>query len=268
MCGGPQVHSEIKITLLIFKHTPNSKSSLRILITHSEIQNYTPVSKSSLRIRKLHSEFKNITPNSKTSLPIWKHYSEFANITPNLKTPLLIPKLHYEFENITLNWKTWLQIRKLHSQFSNSTPSSKTSLPIPNRRPRVLRLFFQRVEPEGGTKFLLKCNTGYFSKFSRWRWQTHPASSGFSWPDVTLRWERNHCDQPFAFPSSMRVHVMTTNIQRQDGNENFNKTIGLITKTTTFHLCTRIWVRAMIGLGKSHCQFSNQVKGKFETHFR
>ena len=268
MCGGPQVHSEIKITLLIFKHTPNSKSSLRILITHSEIQNYTPVSKSSLRIRKLHSEFKNITPNSKTSLPIWKHYSKFANITPNLKTPLLIPKLHYEFENITLNWKTWLQIRKLHSQFSNSTLSSKTSLPIPNRRPRVLRLFFQRVEPEGGTKFLLKCNTGYFSKFSKWRWQTHPASSGFSWPDATLRWERNHCDQPFAFPSSMRVHVMTTNIQRQDGNENFNKTIGLITKTTTFHLCTRIWVRAMIGLEKSHCQFSNHVKGKFETHFR
>ena len=34
----------------------------------------------------------------------------------------------------------------------------------------------------------------------------------------------------------MRVHVMTTNIQRQDGNENFNKTIGLISKTTTLQV--------------------------------
>ena len=34
----------------------------------------------------------------------------------------------------------------------------------------------------------------------------------------------------------MRVHVMTTNIQRQDGNENFNKTIGLINKPTTLHV--------------------------------
>ena len=64
----------------------------------------------------------------------------------------------------------------------------------------------------------------------------YPASSGFSRPDATLRWERNHCEQPFAFPSSMRFHVMTTNIQRQDGNENFNKTIGLISKTTTLHV--------------------------------
>ena len=68
------------------------------------------------------------------------------------------------------------------------------------------------------------------------------------------------------FSIELHVHVMTTNIQRQDGNENFNKTIGL--KTTTFHLCTRIWVRAMIVLEKSHCQFANQVEGKFETHFR
>ena len=52
----------------------------------------------------------------------------------------------------------------------------------------------------------------------------------------TLRWERNHYGQPFAFPSSMRVYVMTTNIQRQDRNENFNKTIGLISKTTTLHV--------------------------------
>ena len=64
----------------------------------------------------------------------------------------------------------------------------------------------------------------------------YPASSGFSRPDATLQWERKHCEQPFAFPSSMRVHVMTTNIQRQDGNENFNKTIGLISKTTTLHV--------------------------------
>ena len=64
----------------------------------------------------------------------------------------------------------------------------------------------------------------------------YPASSGFSRPDATLRWERNHCDQPFAFPSSMRFHVMTTNVQREDGNENFNKTTGLISDTTTLHV--------------------------------
>ena len=43
-------------------------------------------------------------------------------------------------------------------------------------------------------------------------WQVYPASSGFSRSDATLRWDRNHCEQPFAFPSSMHVHVMTTNI--------------------------------------------------------
>ena len=64
----------------------------------------------------------------------------------------------------------------------------------------------------------------------------YPASSGFSRPDAMLRWERNHCEQPFAFPSSMCAHVMTTNIQREDGNENFNKTIGLISKKTTLHV--------------------------------
>ena len=65
---------------------------------------------------------------------------------------------------------------------------------------------------------------------------SYPASSGFSRPDATLRWETNNCEQPFAFPSSMRVHVMATTIQRQDSNENFNKTIGLISKTTTLHI--------------------------------
>ena len=33
--GGPQVHSEFQLTLLIFKHTPDSKSSLLILKAHS-----------------------------------------------------------------------------------------------------------------------------------------------------------------------------------------------------------------------------------------
>ena len=64
----------------------------------------------------------------------------------------------------------------------------------------------------------------------------YPASNGFSRLDATLRWERNHCEQPFAFPSSMCAHVMTTNIQREDGNENFNETIGLISKKTTLHV--------------------------------
>ena len=34
------------------------------------------------------------------------------------------------------------------------------------------------------------------------------------------------------------------------------------------HLCTRIYVRAMIGLLKSYCQFANQVEGKLETYFQ
>ena len=51
----------------------------------------------------------------------------------------------------------------------------------------------------------------------------YPASSGFSRPVVTLRWERNHCKQPFAFPSSRRVHVMTTNIQREDATRTSTK---------------------------------------------
>ena len=102
--GGPQVHSEFQLTLLIFKHIPDSKSSLLILKAHSKFQNFTPNSKTSLRIRKLHSEFENATPNSKTPLRTWKH----------------------------------------HSKLEFSTPNSKTSLPIQNRKPRVLGLFGQR----------------------------------------------------------------------------------------------------------------------------
>ena len=59
-------------------------------------------------------------------------------------------------------------------------------------------------------------------------------------------------EEPFAFPLSMGVHVMPTsngitssffagkirdlNIQQQDGNENINETIGLISKTTTLYV--------------------------------
>ena len=32
----------------------------------------------------------------------------------------------------------------------------------------------------------------------------------FSRLDVTLKRERNHCEQPFAFPSGTHVHVMLT----------------------------------------------------------
>ena len=115
--GSPQVHSECQMTLLIFKHTPDSKSSLLILKAYSKFQNFTPNFKTSLRIWKLHSEFENFTPNSKL-------HSEFENATPNSKTPL----------------RTW----KHHSKLEFSTPNSKTSLPIQNRKPRVLGLFGQR----------------------------------------------------------------------------------------------------------------------------
>ena len=40
------------------------------------------------------------------------------------------------------------------------------------------------------------------------------ASSNFSRLDVTLRRERNHCEQPFAFPSGMHIHMMPT-LKRQ-----------------------------------------------------
>ena len=35
---------------------------------------------------------------------------------------------------------------------------------------------------------------------------------------------------------------MTTNIQRQDRNENFNKAIGLISKTTTLYVITLLFL--------------------------
>ena len=38
----------------------------------------------------------------------------------------------------------------------------------------------------------------------------YPTSSGFSKPHAKPRRRRNHCEQPFAFPSSMRVHVSPT----------------------------------------------------------
>ena len=40
-------------------------------------------------------------------------------------------------------------------------------------------------------------------------------SSGFSRPDPTLRRERNDLEQPFGFPSSMRVHVPRLTSKRQ-----------------------------------------------------
>ena len=58
--GGPQVHSEFQMTLLIFKHTPNFETLLQF--------------------RRHQSEFENSTPNSKTSLRIRQHYSEFEKI--------------------------------------------------------------------------------------------------------------------------------------------------------------------------------------------
>ena len=79
-----------------------------------------------------------------------------------------------------------------------------------------------------------------------------PATSGFSRLVAMIQIERNHCEQPFAFPLSMGVHVMPTsngitssffagnirelNIQQQDGNENINETVGLISKTTTLYV--------------------------------
>ena len=53
--GGPQVHSEFQTTLLILNLTPHSKTSLRILKTHSKFKNLTPNSKHSLLIQKTHS---------------------------------------------------------------------------------------------------------------------------------------------------------------------------------------------------------------------
>ena len=46
--------------------------------------------------------------------------------------------------------------------------------------------------------------------------QPYPASSGFSRLDAALRRKRNHCEQPFAFPSSMRVHVTSLSLVLQE----------------------------------------------------
>lgn len=41
--------------------------------------------------------------------------------------------------------------------------------------------------------------------------EPHYASSGFAWPDATLRTEKNHCDQPFAFPKALPYEMMNDN---------------------------------------------------------
>ena len=79
-----------------------------------------------------------------------------------------------------------------------------------------------------------------------------PATSDFSRLVAMIQIERNHCEQPFAFPLSMGVHVMPTsnritssffagnvrdlNIQQQDGDENINETKGLISETITLYV--------------------------------
>ena len=53
--------------------------------------------------------------------------------------------------------------------------------------------------------------------------QPYTASSGFSRLDTALRRKRNHCEQPFAFPSSMRVHVTSLShvLQETSAKNNF-----------------------------------------------
>ena len=75
-----------------------------------------------------------------------------------------------------------------------------------------------------------------------------PATSGFSRLVPTIQRERNHCEQPFAFPLSVMPtsngiissffagNIRDLNIQQQDGNENISETIGLISKTTTLYV--------------------------------
>ena len=46
--------------------------------------------------------------------------------------------------------------------------------------------------------------------------QPYPVSSGFSRPHAALRRKRNHCEQPFAFPSGMRVHVTSLSLVLQE----------------------------------------------------
>ena len=46
--------------------------------------------------------------------------------------------------------------------------------------------------------------------------QPYPVSSGFSRPHAALRRKRNHCEQPFAFPSGMRVHVTPLSLVLQE----------------------------------------------------
>ena len=63
----------------------------------------------------------------------------------------------------------------------------------------------------------------------------YPASSDFCRPDAPLRWERNHCEQPFAFPSSMRVHVMTRQQRELQQNNRFNKQNNNFARVSLFH---------------------------------
>ena len=45
------------------------------------------------------------------------------------------------------------------------------------------------------------------SKIAKWSRRVYLESCGFSMLDATLWRERNHCGQPFVFPSSMRKNV-------------------------------------------------------------
>ena len=75
-------------------------------------------------------------------------------------------------------------------------------------------------------------------------------------PGQTLRYEKNHSEHATVYfsieharprdayvktsnaitSSCFAGNIRDLNIQRQDGNENVNKTIGLISKTTTLHV--------------------------------
>ena len=79
------------------------------------------------------------------------------------------------------------------------------------------------------------------------------SNSGFSRPDATLRekplratvyFSIEHARPRDAYVKTSNAitsscfagNIRDLNIQRQDGNENVNKTIGLISKTTTLHV--------------------------------
>ena len=64
--------------------------------------------------------------------------------------------------------------------------------------------------PSSGRAAGFECGKMYVTLLRLPPSHDYPVGSGFSRLEATLRMENNHCERPFVFPSSRRVHVTPT----------------------------------------------------------